>query len=92
MRTPDVQQLGMFSYVSVDARVLADHPIRKLRELVDGVIAEMNSLFEQRYAKTGRPSIPPEGLLRAWLLQGRNEDKRSENSDVPASRCPMAGA
>ena len=69
MRTPDVQQLGMFSYVSVDARVPADHPIRKLRELVDGVLAEMDPLFERRYAKTGRPSIPPERLLRASLLQ-----------------------
>jgi transposase len=69
MRTPDVQQLGMFSYVSVDERVPSDHPIRKLRELVDGVLAEMDPLFERRYAKTGRPSIPPERLLRASLLQ-----------------------
>lgn len=69
MRTPDVQQLGMFSYVSVDARVPTDHPIRRLRELVDGILAEMDGLFEQRYAKTGRPSIPPERLLRASLLQ-----------------------
>jgi hypothetical protein len=46
----------MFSYVSVDARVPADHPIRKLRELVDGMLAEKDGLFEQRYAKTGRPS------------------------------------
>lgn len=69
MRTADVQQLGMFSYVSVDARVPMDHPIRKLRELVDGILAQMDDLFERRYAKTGRPSIPPERLLRASLLQ-----------------------
>jgi transposase len=69
MRTPDVQQLGMFSYVSVDARVPLEHPIRKLRVLVDGILAEMDSVFEARYAKTGRPSIPPERLLRASLLQ-----------------------
>jgi transposase len=69
MRSADVQQLGMFSYVSVDARVPSDHPIRKLRELVDGVLREMDGLFEARYAKTGRPSIPPERLLRASLLQ-----------------------
>lgn len=68
MRSADIQQLGMFSYVSVDARVPADHPIRKLRELVDGVLREMDGLFEARYAKTGRPSIPPERLLRASLL------------------------
>ncbi len=69
MRSADIQQLGMFSYVSVDARVPTDHPIRKLRELVDGVLREMDGLFEARYAKTGRPSIPPERLLRASLLQ-----------------------
>lgn len=69
MRTPDVQKLGMFSYVSVDARVPADHPIRRLRELVDGIQSEMDGLLEQRYAKTGRPSIPPEQLLRAALPQ-----------------------
>lgn len=69
MRTPDVQQLGMFSYVSVDACVLADHPIRKLRELVDERLAEMDDLFERRYVKTGRPSIPPGRLLLASLLQ-----------------------
>jgi hypothetical protein len=48
MRSADIQQLGMFSYVSVDARVPADHPIRKLRELVDGVLREMDGLFEAR--------------------------------------------
>ena len=69
MRSADVQQLGMFSYVSVEARVPSDHPIRKLRELVDGVLREMDGLFEKRYAKAGRPSIPPERLLRASLLQ-----------------------
>lgn len=69
MRSADVQQPGMFSYVSVDARVPSDHPIRKLRELVDGVLREMDGLFAARYAKTGRPSIPPERLLRASLLQ-----------------------
>lgn len=46
----------------------AEHPILKLRELVDGVLREMCGLFEARYAKTGRPSIPPERLLRASLL------------------------
>lgn len=69
MRSADLQQLDMFSYMSVDARVPPDHPIRKLRELVDGVLREMDALFEARYAKTGRPSIPPERLLRASLLQ-----------------------
>jgi transposase len=58
----------MFSYVC-GCSVLSNHPIWKLRELVDGVLREMDGLFEARYAKTGRPSIPPERLLRAPLLQ-----------------------
>jgi transposase len=69
MRSPDIQQLGMFSYVSVEKRVPSDHPIRKLRELMDGVLREMDPVFAARYADGGRPSIPPERLLRAALLQ-----------------------
>lgn len=69
MRSPDVQQLGMFSYVSVESRVPADHPIRRLRALVDTILKEMDGVFEARYAREGRPSIPPERLLRASLLQ-----------------------
>jgi transposase len=69
MRSPDVQQLGMFAYVSVEDRVPADHPIRKLRALVDTILGEMDGVFEARYARLGRPSVPPERLLRASLLQ-----------------------
>lgn len=59
----------MFSYVSVEQRVPADHPIRKLRVLVDTILAGLDAEFSSRYAKHGRPSIPPERLLRAALLQ-----------------------
>ena len=59
----------MFSYVSVDDRVPADHPIRKLRVLVDIILKELDPVFAVRYAAVGRPSIPPERLLRAALLQ-----------------------
>ena len=69
MRGADVQQLGMFSYVSVDERVPANHPIRKLRQLVDVILREMDGLLASRYAAGGRISIPPERLLRASLLQ-----------------------
>ena len=69
MRSPDVQQLGMFSYVSVEERVPSDHPIRKLRVLVDGILVELDEVLAARYAEGGRPSIPPERLLRASLLQ-----------------------
>lgn len=69
MRSPDVQQLGMFSYVSVEERVPADHPVRKLRVLVDTILGELDELLAERYADGGRPSIAPERLLRASLLQ-----------------------
>ncbi len=69
MRRPDVQQLGMFSYVPVEERVPVDHPIRKLRVLVDTILGELDGLPAERYADGGRPSIAPERLLRASLLQ-----------------------
>jgi transposase len=69
MRSADVQQLGMFSYVSVEGRVPVEHPIRKLRALVDTILKDMDAVFASRYARDGRPSIAPERLLRASLLQ-----------------------
>ncbi|WP_262982190.1 transposase [Rhodanobacter denitrificans] len=59
----------MFSYVSVDARVPGDHPIRKLRVLVDTIPKELDEVLASRYAASGRTSIPPERLLRASVLQ-----------------------
>jgi len=69
MRGVDVQQTGMFSYVTVEERVPKEHPIRKLRALVDTILKEMDTLLGSRYAAGGRESIPPERLLRASLLQ-----------------------
>jgi len=69
MRGVDEQQGAMFSYVSLEERVPDDHPLRRLRVLVNGLLAGMNKLFDERYSHTGRPSIPPEHLLRALLLQ-----------------------
>jgi transposase len=69
MRGVDVQQLGMFSYVSVEDRVPAEHPIRVLRKLVDAILVQLDPLLASRYADGGRISIPPERLLRASLLQ-----------------------
>ena len=69
MRGADVQQLNMFSVVSVEDRVPTDHPIRKLRVLVDTILGELDEVFSARYAAGGRESIPPERLLRASLLQ-----------------------
>src|SRR5215468_4728743 len=70
MRGNDDQlQSGMFSYVSLEERIPATHPLRTVRQLVDAVLAEMSKQFDGMYAKVGRPSIAPERLLRALLLQ-----------------------
>ena len=53
MRSPDVQQLGMFSYGSVEDRVPNDHPIRKLRVLVDSILGELDGVLAARYAEGG---------------------------------------
>jgi transposase len=59
----------MFSYVSLEERVPADHPLRAIRKLVDQVLVKMSAEFDGLYAAVGRPSIPPERLFRALLLQ-----------------------
>jgi len=69
MRGNDPQQDGMFSYISPEQRVRKDHPLRPIRSLVDQVLKELSPRFDKMYAKVGRPSIPPEQLLRALLLQ-----------------------
>lgn len=69
MRGKDNKQESIFSYVSPDRRVPADHPLRPIRAMVDNILKEMSSRFARLYADTDRPSIPPERLLRALLLQ-----------------------
>ena len=69
MRGPDQKQDDMFSYVSPEERVPTDHPLRRIRPLVDQVLKEMSPQFGKLYSEVGRPSIAPERLLRALLLQ-----------------------
>src|SRR5881396_1493506 len=69
MRGEDTQQNAMFSYLSPEQRVPQDHPVRRLRRLVDAVLSKLSRRFTAMYAHGGRPSIPPEKLLRALLLQ-----------------------
>src|SRR5229473_7138417 len=69
MRGTDKQQSGMFSYISAERRVPGDHPLRAIRAMVEVALHHMGPQFERMYAKVGRPSIPPEQLLRALLLQ-----------------------
>jgi transposase len=59
----------MFSYLSPETRVRKDHPLRAIRAMVDEVLTQLSRRFDQMYASAGRPSIPPEKLLRAQLLQ-----------------------
>jgi len=69
MRGDDEKQGQVFSYVSTEERVPQDHPLRVVRHNVDQILSEMTREFDRGYAKTGRPSIAPERLLRALLLQ-----------------------
>jgi transposase len=69
MRGDDQQQAAMFSYLSPEARVPHGHPLRTIRRLVDRVLAELSPDFDALYAQVDRPSVPPEKLLRALLLQ-----------------------
>lgn len=69
MRGDDVRTEGLFSYVSCEARVPSDHPLRPIRAIVDEALEVLSAEFDGLYSRIGRPSIPPEKLLRALLLQ-----------------------
>jgi transposase len=69
MRGEDRQQVAMFSYVSPERRVPKDHPLRVIWVLADAVLTDLSSRFAALYSQTGRPSIAPEQLLRALLIQ-----------------------
>lgn len=85
MRGRDNQFDGLFSYVRLEKRIPDDHPLRPVRKLVDDVLGRMNGRFEALYSGTGRPSIAPEMLLRAILLQAffsvRSERQLMEQID-----------
>jgi transposase len=69
MRGSDTQQSAMFSYLSPEDRVPADHPLRAVRLITDRILSRLSKQFSHLYSHTGRPSIAPEKLLRALLLQ-----------------------
>ena len=69
MRGNENQQMSYFSYISPEERVPQDHPLRPIREMVDKTLKELSPVFDKLYSHTGRPSIPPEMLLKATLLQ-----------------------
>ena len=69
MRGNDEQQGAVFSYGSAEQRIAADHPLRQIRTMTDAALRELSPEFDALYAAGGRPSIAPERLLRALLLQ-----------------------
>src|SRR6266850_8034931 len=85
MRGWDARSDALFSYVSCETRVPKDHPLRPIRQIVDQALRAFSPEFEQLYARFGRPSIPPERLLRALLLQAfswvRSERQLMEQLD-----------
>jgi len=85
MRGEDMQSEGFFSYVPLEQRIAADHPLRAIRELVNAALEELSPAFDEIYSLEGRPSIPPERLLRALLLQAfytvRSERQLMEQLD-----------
>ncbi len=85
MRGDEKQQPVMFSYIDLEQRVPAEHPLRAIRQMVDQALADLWLHFDALYARRGRPSIPPEQLLRALLLQAlyslRSERQLMEQID-----------
>jgi transposase len=69
MRGDDPRHESIFSYVTPEARVRPDHPLRPIRRMTDAALARLSPRFDRMYSTMGRPSIPPEQLLRALLLQ-----------------------
>ena len=85
MRGDDVRTESLFSYLSCEARVPQDHPLRPIRTIVDQALTVLSPAFDQLYSDIGRPSIPPEKLLRTLLLQAfysvRSERQLMEQLD-----------
>ena len=69
MRGEDQQQGGIFSYRTAEERIAPDHPLRAMRRMVDEALKGLSPRFARMYSKNGRPSIAPEKLLRALVLQ-----------------------
>ena len=95
MRGRDQSSGNLFSYVDLEERVPDDHPLRLIREIVNDVLGSLSSEFETLYSHMGRPSIPPEKLLRALLLQAfysiRSERQLMEQLNFNMQFCWFVG-
>ena len=91
MRGSDQRSGALFSYVDLEARVRRDHPLRPIRAIVNAALDRLGPDFAALYSGLGRPSIPPERLLRALLLQAfygiRSERLRSETAAASRPTC-----
>ena len=95
MRGADGRQGGMFSYVSRERRIPADHPLRPIRAMTDEVLRQLSPRLARLYPKTGWPSVAPEKLLRALLVQVLYSIRRSgrswsSSSTISSSAGPLA--
>ena len=85
MRGKDSRNDGLFSYVRLDSRIPKDHPLRVIRRITDAALASLSDQFEALYSEVGRPSVPPEKLLRSLLVQAfysvRSERQLMEQLD-----------
>ena len=92
MRGEEARSGSLFSYVDLDARVGQNHPLRTIRAIVNEALARLAGDFSALYSRMGRPSIPPEKLLRAMLLQAfysiRSERNKRSNSSRSIN-CPL---
>ena len=80
MRGRDTKQASMLCLVSPESMVPADHPLRAVKRLVELVLRELSAVFDEMYSKTGRPSIPPERLLKSTVLMALYSVRRSRRS------------
>jgi transposase len=87
MRGKDEQQLDVFSYVNPEQRVPQEHPLRSLRAMTDEALQQLKPRFQHLYAKIGRPSMAPEKLLRALLLQALYSVRSERKGCSCGTRC-----
>jgi transposase len=96
MRGSDERSGELFSYVDLEDRVPAKHPLRLIRRIVNEVLVALDCEFTKLYADSGRPSIPPERLLRALLLQAfytnRSETQLGSSSTITCCTAGLSGS
>jgi transposase len=94
MRGADDKQASMFSIVSPERRIPADHPLRRIKAMADEVLNGLSAVFDAMYSKVGRPSIPPERLLKSQILMAlytvRSDRQFCESSST--TTCCSAGS